>query len=85
MFKGSIVIKRNHLLNLIEDQKAAFRSKISDNAKHVVWGEQIAYETLLDEDFSRYDWDDYIQWLWPYATTKPYHVFDWLFTVVDEQ
>ena len=56
-FKGSLVIKRTHLINLISDQKAAFRSRISKDAKHIVWGQEIAYNTLLEEDFSRYDWD----------------------------
>lgn len=56
-FKGSIVVKKIHLLGEIESQKTMFRSNISEDAKSHIWGRQIAYENLLRGEISDNDWD----------------------------
>ena len=61
-FKGSVVVKRIHLLNMIQNQKSIFRApQVSEKSKWHVWGRQISYETLLEEDISDYDWNLFMQ------------------------
>lgn len=60
-FKGSVVIKKIHLLNWIEDQKFIFRSDVNESSKWHVWGKQISYETLLEEEIRGYSWDKAMQ------------------------
>ena len=80
-FKGSVVVKRTHLLNMISNMKTMFRSDASDSAKRTIWGQQIGYERMLENDISDYDWDKFKGWAWdrPWtASTKPYEMFNWL-------
>lgn len=61
-FKGSVVVKKAHLLNMIQNQKIIFRAPlVSDDSKWHAWGRQISYETLLENDISDYDWDAFMQ------------------------
>jgi len=61
-FKGSVVVKRTDLLNLIQNQKAIFRAPlVSDDVKWHAWGRQISYEVLLEGGWSWYDWDSFMQ------------------------
>ena len=46
---------------MIQNQKIIFRSDIDDEAKWHVWGRQISYETLLENDISDHDWDAFMQ------------------------
>lgn len=80
-FKGSVVVKRTHLLNMIENTKNMMRSQASDNAKRVVWGQQIGYERLMENDISDYDWNEFAKYVWerPWtAGVKPSEVFEWM-------
>ena len=72
-YKGSVVIKRTDLLNLIQNQRAIFRSNVDDECKWHAWGRQISYETLLEGGWSWYNWDAFMQsvidmrpdsWVW---------------------
>jgi len=82
MFKGSVVVKRIHLLNMIENQKYIFRSPLTkDDSKWHAWGRQISYETLLENDISNYDWDVFMQ---DAFLTRPENMrsgLQWLFLV----
>ena len=61
-FKGSVIIKKTHLLNMIQNQKHIFRAPlVADDAKWHAWGRQISYETILENDISDHDWDAYMQ------------------------
>lgn len=80
-FKGSMVVKRTHLLNMIGNMKTMMRSQSSDNAKRVVWGQQIGYERILENDISDYNWDEMIKYMWgnPWTSgAKPSEMFEWL-------
>ena len=78
-----MVIKRSHLINLIENQKEIFRApKISDDARHVVWGELMAFKYLLEDDVHLYDHNDLIEYVWDHSWTsgeKPHDFFNWLY------
>lgn len=60
-FKGSIVIKKIHILNMIENMKSMFRTKISRDSKYHLWGQRISYERILKGDISSTDWNDFMQ------------------------
>lgn len=80
-FKGSVVVKRTYLLNMIGNMKRMMRSQSSDNAKRVVWGQQIGYERILEKDISDYDWDEMIKHMWDRPWTsgaKPSEMFEWM-------
>ena len=82
MFKGSVVVKRTHLLNMIQNMKTMFRSDASEKSKWHIWGQQISFERILDGDISDYDWDKFrkiIMWDHPWTSgVKPYELFEWL-------
>ena len=60
-FKGSVVVKKTHLLNMIQNHKHIFSAPlVSDDCKWHAWGRQISYETLLDGDISDYDWNSFM-------------------------
>lgn len=80
-FKGSVVVKRTHLLNMISNMKTMFRSDVSDNSKWHIWGQQIGYERMLANDISDYDWDKFHTAIWKMPWTsgiKPWEMFNWL-------
>jgi len=81
-FKGSIVIKRRHLINMMQNEKLIFRSKVSDNSKHISWGQQIAIERIMKQEMPHYNWDIFLNNLWDtYCTSYPCDTFGWLFSV----
>ena len=80
MFKGSIVLKRTTLLNMIQNAKLMFRSDVSPASKNNVWGQQLAYEWILEGDLSEYDWDPTLTSIWININPRScYEGFDWLF------
>jgi len=50
-FKGSIVLKRTRLLDLASDLNYYWNSKINDNARHVVFGEQITLDRIMEGEY----------------------------------
>ena len=82
MFKGSVVVKRTHLLNMIQNMKTMFRSDVKEISKWHIWGQQISFERILEGDISDYDWNKFreiIMWDHPWtAGVKPYELFKWL-------
>jgi len=86
MFKGSVVVKRTTLLSMIQDAKLIFRSDVSPASKNNVWGQQIAYERILEEDLSPFSWDPTITQIWCDINPRSfYEGFNWLFQVSDEE
>ena len=81
-FKGSIVVKRKTLLNMIQNQKSIFRApSVSEKSKWHVWGRQISYETLLEDDLSKYDWDETISDVWNNINPRSFRDgVDWIFS-----
>lgn len=72
-------MKRRDVIGMLENYKHMFKKNIDDKTKHVVWGQQIMLERILEEDTRDYDHDILIQRIWHYATIQPYHTFRWLF------
>jgi len=60
-FKGSVVIKKIHILNMIENMKSMFRTHISRDSKYHLWGQRISYERILEGDISSTNWNDFMQ------------------------
>jgi len=80
MYRGSIVLKKVWLLNMLENQKLVFRSNVSDDAKHVCWGMQVVLERLLEGGVDAYDWNDVLQGvLWGSGTLKIRDLFRTVF------
>jgi hypothetical protein len=75
MYKGSVTIKKIHLINMLENQKIIFRSRISDDSKMIAWGGEIVLDRILEGDISNYDWNEVIQRIWDYGTIKPRDLF----------
>ena len=66
-FKGSIVIKKKDILGKISDLKLMFRTNISKESKHHIWGQRIVYETILEEDYGpSIDWNEFMQGAWDF-------------------
>ena len=59
--KGSITIKRIHLLNMIRNNRSLFLSRVSNESKRFAWGRQTAFEDILGEDYSRINWNEFMQ------------------------
>ena len=59
--KGSVTIKRIHLLNVIQDNRLIFRSKAGKNSKRFAWGRQTAFEDVLSGELSEYNFNDIMQ------------------------
>jgi len=80
-FKGSVVVKRTTLLNMIQDTKLIFRSDVSPASKNNVWGQQIAYENILEKDFTSFSWDSTMQLIWCDLNPRSFHEgMDWLYS-----
>lgn len=81
-YGGSVVVKKIHLINMIENMKTMFKSDVSKNSKWNIWGQQMAYENMLKEDISTHDWNYFItEYIWynPWTSgVKPSELFDWL-------
>ena len=81
-YGGSVVVKKIHLINMVENMKSMFRSNVSKDSKMHLWGQQCAYENILKEDISTNDWDLFIReyiWCNPWTSgVKPSELFDWL-------
>ncbi len=81
-YGGSIVVKKTHLLNMIDNMRLMFLSKVSNDSKMHVWGQQCAYENILKEDISTRDMNKFItEYIWdnPWtAGVKPYELFAWI-------
>ena len=60
-FKGSITIKKTHLLNMIQSNRLIFLSEVSKESKRFAWGRQTAFEDMLEGWISDYDWDVFMQ------------------------
>ena len=63
MVKGSITIKRIHLLNRIQNNRSIFLSRVSKESKRFAWGRQTAFEDIMNEDINDGDWDSFMQGL----------------------
>ena len=61
--KGSITIKRTHLLNMIQNNRSLFLMSESKESKRFVRGRQTAFEDILEEEWSRKDWNEFMQYL----------------------
>ena len=61
--KGSVTIKRTHLLNMIQNNRFIFLSRVSKESKRFAWGRQTAFEDILEEDWSRSDWNEFMHYL----------------------
>jgi len=59
--KGSITIKRTHLLNMIDNNRLIFLSAVNKESKHFAWGRQAAFENVLEEDISQFNWNEFMQ------------------------
>ena len=59
--KGSVTIKRTHLLNMIRNNRSIFLSRVSKESKRFAWGRQTAFEDVLAGDLLEYDYDDIMQ------------------------
>ena len=59
--KGSVTIKRTQLLNMIQNNRLIFLSKVSEGSKRFAWGRQTAFQDVLEEDLSGYDHDEFMQ------------------------
>lgn len=81
-YGGSVVVKKIHLLNMIENMKSMFRSNVSKDSKMHLLGQQMAYENMLNDDISTHDWNFFIaEYIWynPWTSgVKPSELFDWL-------
>ena len=81
-YSGSIVVKKTHLLNMIENMKTMFRSNVTKDSKMHLWGQQCAYENILKEDISTNDWNYFItEFIWFNQWTsgvKPSELFAWM-------
>ena len=87
-YTGSVVVKKTHLLNMIENVKSIFRSNVSNDSKWNVWGQQMAYENILEEDISTHDWNRFMQDVWRLSWTssvKPAGLFKWLYNSLGEK
>ncbi len=81
-FKGSIVIKKTDLIDLIQNQKAVFRApQVSKDSKDLAWGQQISYEMLLEGGWSWKNWDAFMQVIWDYRGDNSWFAngIRWLF------
>ena len=62
--KGSVVVKRTHLLNMILDNRSIFLSKVNRESKRFAWGRQTAFEDVLEGKIGdTTDWDQFMQGL----------------------
>ncbi len=59
--KGSIVIKRTTLMNVIQDNRLIFLSKVNKESKRFAWGRQTAFEDILEEREILFDHDAFMQ------------------------
>ena len=81
--KGSIVIKRRHLLNIQSNLELMWRNKeLSDKNRGHLFGRMSMFSRIMDGDTLNYRWNDYIQhyvWTGSYCTCPPSKTFEWLF------
>jgi hypothetical protein len=82
-FKGSIIVKRTEILDMIENYKSMFKSNISDDARRIVWGQEIMLTMLLEDNgFDTGNHNDFTHWIWDLhwsKSCKPADTFKWLF------
>ena len=82
MWRGSVVIKRRHLLNMKANLESMWRSNLSDGARSDVMGQMGMLQRIIEGDTLDYRWDDFIQhqvWTGSYCTCPPSKTFEWLF------
>jgi len=81
-WKGSLVLKRRHLLNMKANLDAMWRSNLSDGSRSHLFGQMSLFDRLLENDELNYRWDDFMQhqvWNGNYCTCPPSKTFEWLF------
>lgn len=59
--KGSVTIKRTQLLNMIQNNRLIFLSKVSKESKRFAWGRQTAFQDVLQQHLSPVDHDEFMQ------------------------
>ena len=81
MWRGSVVIKRIHLLNMKANLETMWRCELSDGARSDVMGQMGMLQRIIEGDTLDYRWDDFIQQVWTgsYCTCPPSKTFEWLF------
>ena len=82
MWRGSVVIKRIHLLNMKANLEAIWKCELSDGSRSNVMGQMNMLERIIEKDTLDYRWDDFIQyhvWNGSYCTCPPSKTFEWLF------
>ena len=75
MYKGSIVVKKTWLINMLENQKFIFRSQVSDDSKLIAWGGEMVLDRIMEGEISDYDWNGLMQRIWDHGTIKPRDLF----------
>jgi len=81
-WKGSVVLKRRHLLNIKANLEFMWRSNLSDLSRSDVMGQLGLLDRIVQGGESYYRWDDVIQyqvWDGGYCTCPPAKTFKWLF------
>ena len=63
-YSGSIVVKRTRLLDLSDDLKYYWKSKIDDKARWNVFGQQITLDRIMEGEFSEPGLREYAQYNW---------------------
>ena len=48
---------------MIQNNRHVFLSKVSKESKRFAWGRQTAFEDILEGDWSRLAWDEFMQYL----------------------
>ena len=85
--KGSIVISRQDLLNMIANAKSHVeyenKKNREDDSKrdHYMLGQLVMLERIMEDDEWKYNWNDFIHEVWdtPWTTgVKPYELFEFL-------
>ena len=63
-FKGSFVIKRSRLLDLADDLRYYWNSEISNDARHVVFGQKITLDRIMEGEYCKPGLREYAEFNW---------------------
>ncbi len=79
--KGSIVIKRIHLLNMRSNIQLMWRNQnLDDNSRWNLFGKMCNLDRIIEGDISDHNWNNFKQEIWGYnAIINPSDTFKWLF------
>jgi len=63
-YSGSVVIKKTRLLDLSDTLKFIWRSKIDDDARWNIFGQQITLDRIMEGEFSEPGLREYTEYNW---------------------